>query len=120
MCLAEEGQGADALNDVVFPAVRGQFVMDGKAATQGNARHPFFKRLPVVGLQVKTFREKLRPIGDGTDRQQPLGIDSEKSIGLEVVGVLQMTFDLSPGAVCLRDAAARSAPDCRFKIRQRF
>src|SRR5258708_22361704 len=80
MVLAQERQGADALDDIIFPAVGRQFVMDGKRGNARQERGPFFEGLEAVDFQVKTAGEKPSQFAGGTDGEKPLGVEQVESM----------------------------------------
>src|SRR5262249_37164457 len=78
MLLAQECQSADALDDIVFPAVGRKLVMNRQGSDAWQGRVPFCKRSAVVNLEIKPVREKLSQFGVGTYRQEITGVVVEE------------------------------------------
>src|SRR5215467_13636996 len=70
MLLTQQRQRADALHDVVFPTVRGLFVMNRRGSYARQGTRALAKGIQAVDFQVKTIRKILRQLSHRTDRQE--------------------------------------------------
>src|SRR6185369_16211127 len=72
MRLAEQGEGADALHHVIFPAIGRLFVMDGEGSDSGQGIGALVEGLEIADCQVKMVREKWGELGGWADGEQPI------------------------------------------------
>src|ERR1041385_4743248 len=74
MLLTKQGQGADALDDVILPAVGRKFVMNRKGSEAGQGSRPFFELLEAMHFKIKTIGKKPGQLSAGTERNEAIGV----------------------------------------------
>ena len=84
MLLAEEGEGANALDDVVFPAVGREGVVDGERsdARQRQRNLPLVEGVEVIYCEIEAFREEPGQFGSGAHSKQPVGLVQKSRAGV--------------------------------------
>src|SRR5580765_3428595 len=74
MLLAKQSKSADALDNVVFPSVGRQVVVNRERSNAGQGRGPFVKGIEAVYIQVKPIGKELGQFGVGAQSQKTLGV----------------------------------------------
>ena len=77
MGLAQEGQGADALDDVILPAIGGRAVVDGQRGDARQMGRELFEVFGPMDCEVKAAGEEWGERGVGTDGEKAVGGKSE-------------------------------------------
>ncbi len=71
--LAQQGQRADALNHVVLPAIRRQFIMHRQGRDPGPGSRALFESFQAADFQVKAFGKKFGQFRRQADGNEPAG-----------------------------------------------
>ena len=77
MRLPQQGQRADALHDVILPAVGGLAVVDGQRSDAGQGSGVLVEGVGAVDFQVEAAGEEGGQVGGGADGQQTFGRKAE-------------------------------------------